>query len=134
MNQWKASSIIPSTPTVNGGGWTLVKRHSAKKPHSQSHFTNSVSSDYSFKTNQVIHLIELDNTAKKRIHPESIQALIRTRITMALNQVKADQLCCFQPNTFRDIECNRYLPTEKQHLAIQKLLGVQLHIECTSTF
>ena len=143
-----AGKIPSSTPiSANGDGWTLVQRHPPKKqhvahiphiphiPHTQqvSHFTNAFSSDNSIKSNQDTSHTEADSeiTVKKRIRPESLQALIRTRIIMMLNQTKADQLCCFQPHTFRDIECNRCLPTEKQHSVIQKLLGVQLRIEST---
>ena len=136
---WK-TSVTPIS--VNGDGWTLVQRHPPKKqhiphiphiPHTQhvSHFTNAFSTDNSIKSNQDTSHTEADSeiTVKKRIRPESLQALIRTRIIMMLNQTKADQFCCFQPHTFRDIECNRCLPTEKQHSVIQKLLGVQLRIE-----
>ena len=149
---WTPNGRIPSSTPIsaNGDGWTLVQRHPPKKqhvahiphishiphiPHTQqvSHFTNAFSSDNSIKSNQDTSHTEADSeiTVKKRIRPESLQALIRTRIIMMLNQTKADQLCCFQPHTFRDIECNRCLPTEKQHSVIQKLLGVQLRIEST---
>ena len=123
---WKPSA------SANGDGWTLVKRHTPKK-HQVAHFTNAFASDNSIKANQDTSHIEFDSeiTVKKRIHPESLQALIRKRIAMTMNQTKADQFCYFQPYTFRDIECNRCLPTEKQHSVIQKLLGVQLRIDST---
>ena len=131
---WTPNGKIPSvTPlSANGEGWTLVQRHTPKKQQ-VSYFTNAFSSDNSVKATQDTSHIVFDSeiTVKKRIHPESLQALIRARIIMMLNQTKADQFCCFQPHTFRDIECNRCLPTEKQHAVIQKLLGVQLRIEST---
>lgn len=132
-----AGKIPSSTPiSANGDGWTLVQRHPPKKQHvvqQVAPFTNAFLSDNYNKTNQDTSYNAFDSEiiVKKRIHPESLQALIRTRIIMMLNQTKADQFCCFQPHTFRDIECNRCLPTEKQHSVIQKLLGVQLRIEST---
>jgi len=138
---WTPNGKIPSSTPIsaNGDGWTLVQRHPPKKQpiiqqveHVTS-FINAFSGNNSIKANQDTSHTEFDSeiTVKKRIHPESLQALIRKRITMMLNQTKADQFCCFQPHTFRDIECNRCLPTEKQHSVIQKLLGVQLRIEST---
>lgn len=71
---------------------------------------------------------DLADVPKKRVHPESIQQLIRKRIEMKLNQEKADQLCSFPKNTFKDLESNRALPTSKQQTTIQKMFGVQLRI------
>jgi hypothetical protein len=66
---------------------------------------------------------------KKRIHPESIQALIRKRIELSLNQEKADQKCSFSKHTFKELEANRLIPNQTQQSAIQKHFGVQLKIE-----
>jgi hypothetical protein len=66
---------------------------------------------------------------KKRIHPESIQALIRKRIELSLNQEKADQKCSFSKHTFKELEANRLIPNQAQQSAIQKHFGVQLKIE-----
>uniref|UniRef100_A0A6C0KSA4 HTH cro/C1-type domain-containing protein n=1 Tax=viral metagenome TaxID=1070528 RepID=A0A6C0KSA4_9ZZZZ len=68
---------------------------------------------------------------KKRIHPESIQALIRKRIELSLNQEKADQKCSFAKHTFKELEANRLIPNQAQQSAIQKHFGVQLKIELT---
>jgi DNA-binding XRE family transcriptional regulator len=73
----------------------------------------------------------MDDTVlpKKRIHPESIQALIRKRIELSLNQEKADQKCSFAKHTFKELEANRLIPNQAQQSAIQKHFGVQLKIE-----
>lgn len=71
---------------------------------------------------------DIADAPKKRVHAESIQQLIRKRIEMKLNQEKADQLCNFSRNTFKDIESHRALPTSKQQSVIQKMFGVQLRI------
>lgn len=66
---------------------------------------------------------------KKRIHPESIQALIRKRIELSLNQEKADQKCSFSKHTFKELEANRLIPNQTQQSMIQKHFGIQLKIE-----
>lgn len=71
---------------------------------------------------------DIADAPKKRVQSESIQQLIRKRIEMNLNQEKADQLCNFQRNTFKDIESHRAIPTSKQQSVIQKVFGVQLRI------
>lgn len=71
---------------------------------------------------------DIADAPKKRLQPESIQQLIRKRIEMKLNQEKADQLCNFPRNTFKDLESNRALPNSKQQSMIQKIFGVQLRI------
>jgi DNA-binding XRE family transcriptional regulator len=65
---------------------------------------------------------------KKCVQPESLQALIRKRIEMKLNQEKADQLCSFPRHTFKDIESNRAIPTQEQQSRIQRHFGVQIKI------
>ena len=47
---------------------------------------------------------------------------------MKLNQEKADQLCSFPRNTFKDIEANRTVPTQEQQSRIQRKFGVQIKI------
>jgi hypothetical protein len=66
---------------------------------------------------------------KKRINPASIQELIRKRIELKLAQDKADVLCAFPKYTFKNMESQRYIPTEEQKRAIQIHLGVQLRID-----
>lgn len=123
--------------TSCGSGWTIVnKRHSSKKHRaplhtlqSQSHTLQSQSQPYTsqpYFSNLFRQNSEQYNSENKYLQPESLQALIRMRIAMTLNQQKADELCGFQSNTFKDIECNRCLPTEKQRLIIQSVLGVNL--------
>jgi hypothetical protein len=65
---------------------------------------------------------------KKRLQTESLQSLIRRRIEMKLNQEKADQLCNFPRNTFKNIESYREIPTPKQQSIIQKVFSIQLKI------
>ena len=77
-----------------------------------------------------------DNTDEKdltvvpsyRIHYESLQALIRKRIHMKINQDRADVLCCFPRYTFKNMESNRLLPTDHQLQRIQHVFQVSLTI------
>lgn len=76
-------------------------------------------------------LSEMDYTEapKKQVLSESLQALIRKRIELKLNQDMADQLCHFPRHTFKGIESRRILPSSSQQSAIQRHLGVQLKIQ-----
>ena len=107
--------------------WTPVtfrRRTASKKDHSIQ------SRDY--KRDEKIQMAKLENSdkpiPKKRISPESLQALIRKRIELTLSQVKADIKCSFPRNTFRDIEANRLIPSEGQRRCIQQHFDIQLKI------
>lgn len=63
---------------------------------------------------------------KKRISPETLQSLIRKRIEMNLTQEKADGLCSFSRNTFKEFEANRLVPTEQQKQRIQQNFGISV--------
>jgi hypothetical protein len=63
---------------------------------------------------------------KKRVTPESLQALIRTRLHHGLTQQEADHLCSFPRNTFNKIESHLMIPTGEQQIHIQRHLGVSL--------
>lgn len=85
-------------------------------------------------TEERIRLAKLDNTddvapLKKRVHPESIQALIRKRIELGLTQEQADQKCSFSKHTFKNIESHKALPTAAQQAVLQRMpFGIQLKI------
>ena len=111
--------------------WTPVtfRRRTASKNH------NIQPRDY--KKDEKIQMAKLENSdkpiPKKRVSPESLQALIRKRIELTLSQVKADTKCSFPRNTFRDIEANRLIPNEGQRRCIQHHLGIQLKISTIDT-
>jgi ribosome-binding protein aMBF1 (putative translation factor) len=65
---------------------------------------------------------------KKRVAPDTLQALIRKRIELKLSQEKADVTCSFPRNTFKEIEANRLIPNEDQKNRIQSNFGIQLKI------
>ena len=65
---------------------------------------------------------------KKRISPESLQALIRKRIEMNLTQEKADGLCSFPRNTFKEFEANRAVPNEQQKQRIHQNFGIAIKV------
>ena len=69
---------------------------------------------------------------KKRVNAQSLQELIRKRIELKLNQEKADVLCAFPRNTFKEIEANRLMPNEDQKRRIQQNLGISLKIDTIS--
>jgi len=73
-------------------------------------------------TNERMYKLDKSDTPgpKKYINPKSLQDLIRTRINKNLNQEKADCLCAFPRNTFKNIESNRIIPTEEQKRRIQQ--------------
>jgi len=112
--------------------WTPVtfrRRTASKKEH------NIQPRDY--KKDEKVQMFKLENSdnpiPKKRVSPESLQALIRKRIELALSQVKADTKCSFPRNTFRDIEANRLIPNEGQRRCIQHHFGIQLKISTINT-
>ncbi len=116
--------------------WTTVtvKRRFTKKEQIRNGQTTIQARDS--EKNEKIRIAKLDSAegpvAKKRINPESLQALIRKRIELKLNQEKADNLCAFPRHTFRDIESNRLMPSEEQKRRIQQHLGIQLKIDTIS--
>lgn len=63
-----------------------------------------------------------------RIHFESLQMLVRKRIQMKVNQDRADTLCHFPRHTFKNIESNRYIPTDQQCEWIQHVFRVPIQI------
>jgi hypothetical protein len=77
--------------------------------------------DTSYKLDQVLKI--------KRVSAISLQALIRKRIELSINQTKADSMCSFPKNTFRDIESNRLIPNDWQCARIHECFDVQLTIE-----
>lgn len=68
------------------------------------------------------------SSSKKKLDPESVKELTAKRIEMKLTQEKADKLCAFSRNTFKDLESKKTVPTQTQQSIIQKKLGVQLKI------
>ena len=117
---------------MDGQDWTPVtfqRRTASKKDHSIQ--------PRDYKKDEKIQMAKLENSdkpiPKKRVSPESLQALIRKRIELTLSQVKADTKCSFPRNTFRDIEANRLIPNEGQRRCIQHHLGIQLKISTIDT-
>lgn len=107
--------------------WTVVTiKRTPKKEHNVHNSSISHSVHYAHNAHNVD---VLDIVKKKCVVSESLQELIRKRLEMKLNQEKADQLCAFPVNTFKNIESKRQVPTDKQHTVIQKKFGVQLKIE-----
>lgn len=113
--------------------WTTVtvKRRYNKKEQIRNGLTTVQLRDP--EKNEKIRMAKLENSdapvAKKRINSDSLQNLIRRRIELKLNQEKADNLCAFPKNTFRDIESNRLIPNEDQKRRIQRYLDIQLRID-----
>lgn len=87
--------------------------------------------------NERIRMAKLDHidyseAPKKQVASESLQALIRKRMELKINQDKADQLCQFPRHTLKGIESRRILPTMAQQSTIQKILGIQLKVVTVS--
>jgi hypothetical protein len=113
--------------------WTpvTVRRRYTKKELVQSGRTTIQERDPA--KNEKIRMAKLDTSdtplPKKRVNSESLQSLIRKRIEMKLTQEKADNLCSFPRNTFKDIESNRSIPSEDQKRRIHLNFGIQLKID-----
>jgi ribosome-binding protein aMBF1 (putative translation factor) len=109
---------------------TLRRRLSAKEAQTKGH---AVTQHRDPEQQERARLAKLENTdevspPKKRVSPESIQALIRKRMELGLTQEKADHKCSFSRNTFKDLESHRSLPTTTQQSVLQKVFGIQLKI------
>jgi len=114
--------------------WTTVTLK--KRPSTKDAQTKGQTTSMARNTNQgeAIRLAKLEQNEdycppKKRVHSESIQALIRKRIELGLSQEKADQKCAFSKHTFKDIESHKSLPTPAQQSVLQRVFGVQLKID-----
>lgn len=113
--------------------WTTVtvKRRSSKKEQIKSGNTTIQARDPN--KSEKIRMAKLADSdeplAKKRVNSESLQALIRKRIELKFSQEKADNVCAFPRNTFKDIEAHRLIPSEDQKRRIHQNFGIQLKIE-----
>jgi DNA-binding XRE family transcriptional regulator len=110
---------------------TLRRRTSAKDAHVKGQTVAEARDTDRSEKSRMAKLDTMDGTEipRKRVQPESIQALIRKRIELGLNQEKADQKCSFPRHTFKTIESNHHVPTTSQQSAIQKHFGIQLKVE-----
>lgn len=117
--------------TVNTQDWTpvVLKKRIGKK---DSIAGQPSQGSREAENNERSRMAKLDSAenyiTKKKVQPESLQELIRRRIDMKLNQEKADQLCSFPRNTFKDIEAHRAVPTQEQQSRIQRHFGVHIKI------
>lgn len=116
--------------------WTTVtiRRKYSKKDHVKN--GNTIIQTRDPEKNEKIRMAKLADTdgpvLKKRINAESLQSLIRKRIELKLSQEKADIICAFPRNTFKEIEANRLVPTEEQKRRIQQNFNIQLKIVTTA--
>ena len=117
--------------------WTTVvlKRRVTRREMGQSpHLSGSGAIEArDADRNERIRMAKLDHidyseAPKKQVASESLQALIRKRMELKINQDKADQLCQFPRHTLKGIESRRILPTMAQQSTIQKILGIQLKV------
>lgn len=113
--------------------WITV---TVKRPHNKKESIHKSTSTIQAKDPQQaerIRMAKLESAElpppKKRIHPESLQSLIRKRIEMKITQDKADALCSFPKHTFRDIESNRLIPNEEQKRRIQQNFAIQIKVD-----
>ena len=125
---------IEKSGTMEHQDWTTVtlkKRVSTKDAHSKGLTTAQPRDSNRGEATRLSNLEQTDEIVppKKRVHAESIQALIRKRMELGLTQEKADQKCSFTRHSFKDIESHKSLPTLAQHSIIQRLFGVQLKID-----
>jgi DNA-binding XRE family transcriptional regulator len=122
-----------NSDAINNQDWTTIvlKRRPTKKETEANGQKEAV-------RNEAVRVSKLEAggenvVTKKTVQPESLQALIRKRIELKLNQEKADQLCSFPRNTFKEIEANRAVPTQEQQSRIQRHFGIQIKIHTEKT-
>jgi hypothetical protein len=121
-----------NSESINSQDWTTVvlKRRPTKRENEASGQKEAV-------RNEAVRITKLETgenmVTKKMVQPESLQALIRKRIELKLNQERADQLCSFPRNTFKEIEANRAVPTQEQQSRIQRHFGIQIKIHTEKT-
>jgi ribosome-binding protein aMBF1 (putative translation factor) len=127
------AEVSDRNQTMDGQDWTTVtlrKRLSTKDAQAKGQTTTQTRDPDRGEKMRLAKLDNCDDIAppKKRVHPESIQTLIRKRLELGLTQDKADQKCSFSKHTFKDIESHKSLPTPSQHSTIQRVFGVQLTV------
>jgi hypothetical protein len=116
--------------------WTTVtiRRKLSNKEHIRN--GNTIVQTRDTDKNEKIRMAKLADSdepvPKKRIDAESLQNLIRKRIELKLTQEKADILCAFPRNTFKEIEAYRLIPNEEQKRRIQQNFNIQLKINTTA--
>lgn len=119
-----------NSESINTQDWTTVvlkRRPTKKEADGQKEMVQN-------ERARVAKLESGENVVtKKMVQPESLQELIRKRIELKLNQEKADQLCSFPRNTFKEIEANRAIPTQEQQSRIQRHFGIQIKIHTEKT-
>jgi hypothetical protein len=107
-----------------------VRRRNNKKEQIQKGNTTIQQKDSMHS--ERIRLAKLDTNdappIQKKVDPVTLQAMIRKRIEMKLNQDKADNLCSFPRNTFKEIEAGRLIPSEDQKRRIFTNLSIQLKV------
>jgi hypothetical protein len=113
---------------------TIHKRHSKNDPAKKNQSAIQLRDP---EKNEKIRIAKLADTdlppPVKTIDSESLQSLIRKRIELKLTQEKADILCSFPRNTFKEIEAHRLIPSEEQKRRIQQNFGIQLKIHTVRT-
>lgn len=112
--------------------WTsvIVRRRYSKKDHKNCQFSIQTRDPEKNEKFRLAKLAESDrHVPLKRINSESLQSLIRKRIELKLSQEKADIICSFSRNTFKEIEAHRLIPNEEQKRRIQLNLRIQLKID-----
>ena len=106
----------------------VSRRRYTKKEKTQNSNTTIQPRDH--LKNERLHMAKIENSEvplpKKRITADTLQDLIRKRIEMKITQEKADNLCAFPRNTFKEIEAQRLIPTEDQKKRIYSNFSVQL--------
>jgi hypothetical protein len=108
----------------------VARRRYTKKEQNQN--GNTIIQPRDSSKNERIHMAKLENSdipiPKKRISADTLQTLIRKRIELKLTQEKADNLCAFPRNTFKELEAHRLIPNEEQKQRIYSNFNVQLKI------
>jgi ribosome-binding protein aMBF1 (putative translation factor) len=105
--------------------WTPVV---AKKSKARAHTSHLPSHTPGVST---IHRLENEElpTFKKHLSPETRQHIVAKRVEKGWNQQQLNAQCSFPPNTVRDIENGRQIPTPMQLNILNRVLGISLKFE-----
>jgi hypothetical protein len=117
--------------------WTNVtynKRNQTKKSNTRLNSTFPYSSHHRYpekfeNTSFTKNNNYTTKTYKQYITSDTLQTLIRRRIELKISQDLADKMCLFPLNTFKEIECNRLIPSEQQLDIINQVFLVKLIID-----
>ena len=104
--------------------WTTVVLRKKGTSHSS---TQTVSRPPVSQHSALMRKLDAETPVKiKTLSPASRQIIVQARVARAWNQSQLNTACAFSPNTIRDIENGKVIPTPTQLNVLSRALGVVL--------